>query len=49
MPLYTYSCKECNKVLFLLVKLEDYDKDIECPNCGTVLKKLIDAPYFKVN
>jgi putative FmdB family regulatory protein len=49
MPLYSYSCKECQKVLYLIVKLEDYNKLINCPHCGKELKKLIDAPNFWIH
>lgn len=33
----------------ILVKLEDYGKDIKCPHCGETLKKQMDAPMFKIN
>lgn len=46
--LYTYHCKKCAKIYELLVKLENYKKDIKCPHCGEVLKKQMDAPYFTI-
>lgn len=49
LPLYSYWCKDCGKVLYLLVKLADSDKKIECPHCEEELKKLMDAPRFFIH
>jgi len=49
MPLYTYSCKNCEKLWELLVKLADFDKEIECPKCGKKLNRLVAPVSFRVN
>ena len=49
VPLYLFSCKKCEKLWELLVRLDDYDKDIECPECGEKLKRLVTPVVFKVN
>jgi putative FmdB family regulatory protein len=48
MPLYTYHCKECVKIYELLIKLEDYDEIVVCPECGKVMDKLITPVMFKI-
>jgi len=47
MPLYSFHCHKCNKIWELLIKLADYDKEVECPDCGTVLKRMITPVPFK--
>lgn len=48
MPLYVFSCKECNKIYELLIKLADYDEVVVCPECGKVMMKLITPVMFKI-
>ena len=49
MPLYLLSCKKCEKLWELIIRLSDYDKDVECPECGEKLKRLVTPVVFKVN
>ena len=49
MPLYLYSCKNCERLWELLVKLADFDKEIECPKCGGKVKRLMTPVRFSVN
>jgi len=49
MPLYLLSCKKCEKLWELLIRLEDFEKGIECPECGEKLKRLVTPVLFKVN
>ncbi len=49
MPLYLFECRNCEKLWELLVSLKDYDKVIECPDCGAKLKRLITPVLFSVN
>ncbi len=50
MPLYQFWCDECMtpyEIIMIIADLEEYDKggrDIECPNCEAILKKLICPP-----
>lgn len=45
MPIYEYYCSHCKKQYERLVM---NDEQIKCAVCGTVLKKLISAPNFKI-
>jgi putative FmdB family regulatory protein len=49
MPLYVYSCKECEKIYEVIVSLDRYDKKIKCPHCKRMLLKLFTPCYIKVN
>jgi predicted nucleic acid-binding Zn ribbon protein len=50
MPLYQFWCDECftpYEIQMKLAKLDEYDKGdkiIECPGCGTPLRKLMCPP-----
>lgn len=33
MPLYDYQCRNCGKKFELLVRMQDADNPLECPNC----------------
>ena len=48
MPLYTMICRKCRKAFEALIKLADADNPVKCRYCGKKLKKIMDAPYFKV-
>jgi putative FmdB family regulatory protein len=47
MPLYSFHCPKCNKIWELLIKLGDYDKEVECPTCKAVLKRMLSPVPFK--
>jgi len=49
VPLYVLSCKKCEKLWELLIKLNDFDKDVECPECGEKLNRLMTPVQFKIN
>ncbi len=49
MPLYIFSCKKCERLWELLVKLADFDKEIECPECGEKVQRLMTPVRFSVN
>lgn len=35
MPLYEYTCTECNKKFELIRSLSERDEECECPHCQT--------------
>ena len=43
MPLYTFTCLECDKAQELMIKMEERDNAI-CPDCGVRLIRNIDRP-----
>lgn len=43
MPLYTYSCSECNSMHELSIKMEERD-NVTCPDCNNSLSRGIDRP-----
>jgi putative FmdB family regulatory protein len=49
MPLYTFYCKECEKVFEAQIMLKDYEKIVPCKYCGQPLKRVITGVRFKVN
>ena len=49
MPLLSYLCENCNKILEFTVPLKDWGTKIECPYCKKEVKQIICPVYFKVN
>jgi hypothetical protein len=43
MPIYTYTCLNCDKDYELMVPMEDRDKQ-PCKNCDHMLKRGVDRP-----
>jgi putative FmdB family regulatory protein len=43
MPLYTYTCMECNEDHEIIQKIENRDNAL-CPSCGHRLVRNIDRP-----
>ncbi len=35
MPLYDYQCRACGKSFELLRRMQDADRELECPDCGS--------------
>ena len=35
MPIYEYTCKDCENHFEKLVRMSDANPDITCPNCGS--------------
>ena len=33
MPMYEYRCQKCGKCYEMLRKMQDADRDLECPEC----------------
>jgi putative FmdB family regulatory protein len=33
MPLYEYQCRACGKSFEMLRRMQDADKDLQCPDC----------------
>ncbi|MCP4186374.1 MAG: zinc ribbon domain-containing protein [Gammaproteobacteria bacterium] len=49
MPIYEYSCTDCDHNHEALQKLSD-DPLLDCPACGqSALKKMISAPRFRLS
>ena len=49
MPIYEYTCTECDQAHEALQKLSD-DPLLDCPACGqSALKKKISAPGFRLS
>jgi putative FmdB family regulatory protein len=44
--LFEFRCKKCEKVTEAIVKSNT--EEIECPECGSVAKKIISAPHFHI-
>ncbi len=36
MPIYEYQCRECGTRFEAIRRLSDDDKDLACPECGTL-------------
>ena len=49
MPLYVFRCKHCEKLWELLIKLNDFDKEVLCPECGQKLHRLMCPIPFRIN
>jgi putative FmdB family regulatory protein len=43
---YDYECPKCKCVFDELVSIDKRDGAIECPDCGTIAKRMINAPAF---
>jgi putative FmdB family regulatory protein len=35
MPVYDYVCNDCHKPFELVLTLQEHEKDIKCPKCGS--------------
>ena len=46
MPLYEYQCTQCGHRLELIEKFSD-DPATECPECGSLLERLLSAPAIQ--
>ena len=47
MPFYDYKCTNCDHAkLDKLAKMDE--TEIDCPECGSVMKRMIGAPNFKM-
>jgi putative FmdB family regulatory protein len=33
MPMYEYGCRKCGKSFEMLRRMQDADRDLECPEC----------------
>jgi putative FmdB family regulatory protein len=40
MPLHDYECEKCG-VFEHFCKIADLDKEVSCPECGTVVKRIV--------
>ena len=49
MPTYNFSCDKCMEIYEFMVPLVELEKEIECPDCGKVLKRLLSAPVGYVH
>jgi putative FmdB family regulatory protein len=44
MPLYEYHCQKCGKRFEMLRRMQDSDRDLECPECRSEdLERLLSA------
>lgn len=41
MPVYDMYCNKCNKTEEIILKLDDYNKNIPCPTCGEIMTRCI--------
>ena len=48
MPLYTYICETCDKLIEAIVPLKDCGKPLNCRHCGNPLTKIIMPVNFWV-
>lgn len=48
MPMFDYYCKKCHKLYEIHVSLSENGKEIKCPHCEEILKKMLSTPYFVV-
>jgi len=46
MPLYIYKCNKCKDEYEIKVSLDDFDTPIRCPECGELLKRVIQPVAF---
>jgi len=35
MPVYDYVCQDCHKIFELVLTLQEHEKEIKCPQCGS--------------
>jgi putative FmdB family regulatory protein len=35
MPVYDYVCNDCHKSFELVLTLQEHEKEIKCPGCGS--------------
>ena len=44
MPIYEYECNNCDSAFELVRSINDDDKDLKCPKCGSSeVKKILSA------
>lgn len=46
MPNFDFQCPECNCIFEEIVPVDKRDGAIECPDCGTIAKRMINTPAF---
>ena len=50
MPLYDYVCEKCGRDYEIFVPLKHLNEEIACPNCDTILRRLLSSTkVIKVN
>ena len=47
MPLYEFHCPSCDKVLEVIMKVEDMPDTYQCPDCGTLANRIVSAFGFQ--
>ena len=45
MPIYQYSCANCNADFELLRPMVECDKDGKCPECGLMSRRVFSSEY----
>ena len=46
MPTFDYVCPACKCIFDEIVPIDKRDGAIECPDCGTIAKRMINSPAF---
>ncbi len=49
MPLFLYDCEKCHEVTEELQGMQGEHKEIECPKCHSVAKRVFTKPIMKLN
>jgi putative FmdB family regulatory protein len=44
MPIYTFTCRECDSTTDLRLSVEERDCRIQCSSCDQELERVIQAP-----
>lgn len=47
LRLFDFKCKECNKIFESLVSISGDIPQVECPNCGSLSKKVLGKTNWK--
>lgn len=48
MAMFEFICDKCEVIHDVLMSSDERDKELECPDCGTKLKKMITMSIFLV-
>ena len=48
MPLLSYLCENCDKILEFTVPLKDWETKIKCPYCKKEVKQIICPVLFRI-
>lgn len=46
MPVYSFYCEKCDADWPVMMSIAEREEELKCPDCDTVLKRILDVPNF---